>query len=241
QRRRAERRGRTTPQRGGGNYVFTSLLRCAHCQSPMQGKNFPVQRKGAEGQASPGYVCGGYQTFGKRKCYYHTVQDRPLLAAVLRKVREKFPPAFLEQCRLAFRAEAAADHTAEEAERLARQVEALDRRISRATRRLLDEEDPRVLGACRAEIQTCHDEREKAQAALEAVRRAAEGKGDPEAEVEKCMALLGRLDVVLPNATPAEVRAVLRDHLERVELWFDHEQKGRETRCRFARGLIYLR
>jgi hypothetical protein len=73
---------------------------------------------------------------------------------------------------------------------------------------------------------------------LDAARRGAEAAPDPWANVDDALTLLGLLDEALARAEPAEVRLILLDHVERVELWFRHEQVRHETHCHFARGLI---
>ena len=50
-----------------------------------------------------------------------------------------------------------------------------------------------------------------------------------------------RLDTALRDEDNAALRAVLVEAIDRVELFFDREEAGDGIRCRFARGLIYLR
>ncbi len=52
---------------------------------------------------------------------------------------------------------------------------------------------------------------------------------------------MGRLQAALRDEDGPALRAVLVEVIDRVELFFEHQQAGDGTRCRFARGLVYLR
>jgi hypothetical protein len=201
----------------------------------MIGRNMPVRIKGHEGETVPRYVCGGYFARGKAKCYFNSIDERPLLVAVLRKLKERFTPEFFELVRTALRARTGADITHGDDARLSRRIAELGESITRATRKLIAEDDARIADAYRIEIQKDHEERDRLTAEVENRQRHRQSPTDPDAEVDASLALLARLDEALPRAEPAEIRSALRDMVERIDLWYEHEHTPRETRCRFVR------
>jgi hypothetical protein len=231
-RRLIEQRKNTTPRRGGTDLVLTGLLRCGHCGGRMIGRHH---------RGVPRYLCGSYLQFGKSACAYNSLPELPLKRTIIRKLQERFTPEFFEQCRAVLKEEACADARPDDTARLARRLADLEAQLSRAARRVIVEEDEGLAAEYRKEAQRLKGERDKVAADLDAARRLTEERADPTAEVDAAMELVGRLEETLDRATPAEVRAVLGDHVEQVELWFRHEQAGRETRCHFVRGLVWLR
>jgi DNA invertase Pin-like site-specific DNA recombinase len=238
QRRLREQRRNTTPKRGGGDLVLTGLLWCGHCGRRMVGRH---KARGSAGGGPAVYLCGTYLQHGKSACNYNCLRQDALVGAVVKKIEAKFNSAFLEHCRGAIQAEVAAGRPAGNTDDLAKRLAGLEASLSRAARKVLLEEDEGLSAEYRKEAQALKNERDRLAAELATARRAEEKRGDPTAEVDAAMALVPRFREVMQRATPAERRAVLRDHVEKVELWFDHEDVGRETRCRFARGLIWLR
>ena len=67
------------------------------------------------------------------------------------------------------------------------------------------------------------------------------GRADPDALVDAAVAILARLGDVAERATPAELRVILRDHVERVEMRFTHVSRGKKTRSTFSEASIWLR
>jgi DNA invertase Pin-like site-specific DNA recombinase len=222
----------TTPCRGGGDLVLSRLLWCGHCERRMTGRH---------SRGVPIYLCGSYLQYGKSACNYNSLEQADLVRAITKKFRERFTPAFFDCCRTALLAEIEAGRPAANSDNLARRVAELDAALERAAKRVVMEEDEGLAAEYRKVAQGIKQERDRLAAELAAARRAEEEEGDPAAEVDRALALAGHLQDVMEKATLAEQRAILHDHIERVELWFDHEQAGRETHCTFARGLIWLR
>jgi hypothetical protein len=106
---------------------------------------------------------------------------------------------------------------------------------------LLTEEDEALVPALRADLLQLQQERAAAAADLEALQRVPADRARREQEVELALAQLARLKEVLKSAEPTQVQAALRELISHIELWFDHDESGREKRCRFAGGLVYLR
>jgi site-specific DNA recombinase len=248
QRQLVERRTRTTPIPGAGNFRLSGLLRCGHCGRTMTGWNIPVRRRKA-GESTPGgprvprYVCASYFAHGKQACNYNAIDEGRLLDAIARKVKERFNQEFLDAFRKAAVEEAHLLTSASDgqAEQMRRRIAELDAKIRRGAQKLLDEEDPRIVAACRATIQECTDERNRLSGELTRRDRQEAERIDPGEVADECVAVVQNLREVVAAGSPAEVRAALRDIIEYVELWFNHEETPRETKCRFARGLIYIR
>jgi DNA invertase Pin-like site-specific DNA recombinase len=236
------RRGRTTPAKGGGNLTLTGLLRCGHCQRPMTGLNV---RTGADKQGPrvQRYVCGGYALYGRQVCHYNCLDEAPLAAALAAKIREGFlNPDTLQRLREEIRRRAGSRrHGQARLSTLRRQLEALEVQADKAADLLLQEADPRVTAKVREKLVALEDRRERAAAELAAAQRDSRPGENPEALVDAAVALMGRFEEVMAGAEPAEKRAVLRGLIDRVELFFSHEQRGQRVFCRFVRGLIYFK
>jgi hypothetical protein len=68
-----------------------------------------------------------------------------------------------------------------------------------------------------------------------------EGQASAEAEIAEAEKQLWTLREGLEEKDPMQVRAVLRELVDRVELWWEHEQVGPFLKARFSRGVIYLK
>jgi hypothetical protein len=215
----------------------------------MVGRNLPVRARQGGKVVKTGtyraYVCGSYFAHGKSACLYNRLPEAPLLAAIARKLKERFSPAFLDafrRCALdELRSLGGADRQSEADEARARIAE-LEGLLDDAAEQLLREKDERVLARCRARLIAWDEEQKEMAARLKALETQEEDRPeDPDAIADACVRALEDFEDVLAKGSPAEVRAVLRDHVSHVELWFRHEQKGRETHCHFARGLVFIR
>jgi DNA invertase Pin-like site-specific DNA recombinase len=213
-RRLVEQRRNTTPKRGGGDFVLSRLLYCGHCEQRMVGRH---KERGQGGGGPAVYLCGSYLQHGKSVCNYNCLPEEALVGAVVKKISAKFTPAYLEHCRAALLAEAAAGRPAGNADALAKRVAGLDAALGRAARKVLLEEDEGLAAEYRKEAQTIKGERDRLAGELAAARRAEEARGEPAAEVDEAMALMKSFREVMRRATPAERRAVLHDHVEKVE------------------------
>jgi DNA invertase Pin-like site-specific DNA recombinase len=238
QRRLAAQRKITTPKRGGTDLVLTGMLTCGHCGRRLVGRH----KHG--GKATPIYMCGSYQAHGKGACNFNSLPEAPLLGAIIRKLHAQFTPAFFARCEQVLLAkvkgEAVAPDAVGQTQRLLAQLEA---QVARAARRVLTEDDEQ-LADLRAQLRELTGERDRQAAEVERLKREADHSrdADPLADVKAAMALVARLDEAMAHATTGEKRAILRDLVEHVEVWFRHEpiKGGAETRCTFVRGLIWL-
>ena len=59
--------------------------------------------------------------------------------------------------------------------------------------------------------------------------------------MDAATAILTRFAAVAGKAVPAELRSILGDHIERVDVRFTHALKGKKTQYTFAEATVWLR
>jgi DNA invertase Pin-like site-specific DNA recombinase len=230
-------RERTTPLPGGGDYLLNGLMVCGHCGSRMVG------RKGFNRDAAdrrPVYICNGYNRWGKAHCGCHWVRESEALDAVVGRLQEDFlNPENVTRLRAEIERQAEEDRrSAPEAERrLRKEITGLDDKIAKGNRNLALA-DPQDMPGISQAVREWRQERDRLAAELAA---GAAAPAPALAEVDLAEAELWRLREGLQDDDPAAVRAVLRECVEKVELWWDHRAKGRFTKAVFSRGLIHLK
>jgi DNA invertase Pin-like site-specific DNA recombinase len=223
----------TTPWVGGGDWLLSGLMTCGHCGNRMVGTAKWGKRV---------YLCNGYNKWGKTVCHHNIIHEAPLVAYLVRKLQEDFlNPDNLQKAREEIRRQDEEEHRPDpsQAKSLRAKVSDLERRIGQATERL--PVIPSDLLVDYAEmIRRLKDERNRALEDLAAT----EGRDDyrnAEEQLAEAEAYLWRLREAIQAAEPSEVRAVLREFISRIELFWEHEQRGKFTKGRFMRGLIYIR
>jgi site-specific DNA recombinase len=240
-RRRLARRRKLTTPRSGHDYRLTGLLRCGHCGGPMVGRH-----NGRGRRRHKAFVCAAYSQHGHRACHSNTVLEAPLFKALSRKLKaELLNPQTLARLRKIVREQARGARAAEAAEREAarRRLAELSALISKAAARLIREDNHAVQQACREEVVRLSEERDRLAATLEGAPSEASKGEASEALLGAAEALMRRFDEALAGGEPADVRAVLTDLVDRVELFFEHRKSrtGSRVYCSFVRGLVYLR
>jgi DNA invertase Pin-like site-specific DNA recombinase len=242
QKRLLQRQKRTTP-RHEHDFRLTGLLRCGHCEGRMLGQHRPLKGKDANGAAVRMFLCGNYARHGRQACHHNAIDEGPLFEAIVKKVREQYlNPTTLERLRATIRRQVARAPSATENERqrLTEKLEGLDGMIAKAARRVNTEDDPRILKACREDLQRLTDDRDRAEQALLCLP-SEDPDSDPEQIVDEAFELMRRFEDTLATAEPAAVRCLLGDLLEKVEVFFDHTPSSRGMCCTFAKALVYLR
>jgi site-specific DNA recombinase len=245
-RQRALRRKRTTP-RHEHDFLLTGLLCCGHCRGRMGGWHKPLRGKDANGRAVKVFTCDNYARHGLVACNHNSVYEEPLFRAMARKLEaELAAPDTLARLEDAIRERGRERGQRADLDRAARdqaksRADQLQEEISRATRKLIAEDNPTVQAACREEIVRLSGERDRLQEIVEAAEEAPTPAEDTEALVKKAVAQALRFKEALAEGEPAAVRAVLAELVDRVELFFDHRKTGRGVSCTFAKGLLYLR
>jgi DNA invertase Pin-like site-specific DNA recombinase len=242
QKRLRQRQKQTTP-RHEHDFRLTGLLRCAACDGRMVGRHKPLRGKHAHGACQRLFLCGNYARHGRQGCHHNAIYEEPLFDAIVRKVRDEYlNPDALARLRAIIRRKVALAPSATEKERqrLTERLCDLDGMISKAASRLLTEDDTCILKACREELKKLADDRDRTEQVLLCLP-SEDPEADPEKIVDEAMALMHRFDEVLTAGEPAAVRCLLGDLLEKVEVFFDHQQGSRGVQCTFAKALVYLR
>jgi hypothetical protein len=240
-----ENRKRTRPARDHG-FLLAGLLVCGHCQRRMIGRTSKITRKrNGKTYVYRKYCCGGYNTYGKSLCNFNTIDENLLVDVLVRKIQERFlKPANLDALRQEIRNQTQQATLEDRAKlkKLETQLVALDRQIASGTRRLLTEENEDLVPGLRAHLVVMHKERAALAAEIQQASKAGPQLNCNEGLVDLALAQMARLQEAAQNKDDRSgLRAVLQEMVSAIELWFDHKQVGRETRCQFARGLIYLR
>jgi DNA invertase Pin-like site-specific DNA recombinase len=225
----------------GNPFVLSGLLVCGHCQRGMIGRT--VKPRKGRPRTYRVYICGGYNVYGKHLCRRNSVDEAALLSALVAKLQARFlNPETLGLLREEIRRQdmAALAVPLAEWERLRERVADLERKLTRGVERLLSVDDALVAG-CREQLRQWQQQRDEAVTELDRLDAVRPDPDDLEAGVDAAVALMHRLQEALRDEDGPELRAVLAEALDRVELFFDHREAGDGVRCRFVRGLAYLR
>jgi site-specific DNA recombinase len=233
-------RERTTPHLARGGILLSGLMVCGHCGARMVGKNSwhrdTKDRK-------PVYICNGYQRWGKSACGCHYVFEADVLDVLVRKLQDEYlnpDNLAMQRADLRRQAEAANREGDGQTDRLRRQAEALERDIAQANVNMARAASAEAVEGIAQVVRLWRAERD---AILTQLAEADTGRdlAALEAELDMAERQLWQLREGLEKDDPADVRAVLGEMIDRVELWWEHRQVGRYSKARFSRGLIYLR
>jgi site-specific DNA recombinase len=237
----ARREGCSSPARSGA-FLFTGLLRCARCGWTMHGQ---TQRKGNDARRTyRRYTCGRYIAYRRRGCHSNVVQERAVLDVVLGTLRD----VFLAPKNLAALAAEIARQERQERAGSEATAAALDRRIAALTAKI-DAGMERWLTAppewaddARAKLEQWRRERATLDEQRRAVAKPSDSTAALDAVAEHIAAGVTTLRERIDAAPPAEVRAVLREMLAKIEIDFREEAYGPKRRRGVAvGGRMYLR
>ncbi len=246
-----ERRDEKTPHHNGGDFLFTRLVRCGACGSPMHGctnRKKDVDRKGRLRSSRiftfRRYICGNYNAHGKAGgCVCNTIQEAQLLRAVLRRVGEDLQDeGNLARLRdvLRRKLEARRRSDPKQAQRLRDKIKTLSGQIDRGAEKLLT--SPADLTAVLEDkLRDWQNQRRQAQAELKALESAATVATDLEVKLEQALACLRDLQAKAAGADRAKLRALIRQMVARIECHFTQVPYGKRTRSQLVNGMIYLR
>jgi site-specific DNA recombinase len=241
QKRLAERRRRTTPLAGGGDFLLTGLLHCGNCGSAHS----PRHQRQKDGTRVKVYRCNGYCEHGPlHPCASNLIHEDVLLAALIAKVKEIYlDPDRLARLREVIRRQDQED-THEDTARagqLAERLAELSRKIERGTEVLMDELDKRLVEGHRRHLQGLHDQKDRVQAELDALAMP-QAKEDLEEGVNAALAELEHFLEVVREGEPALVRVALADLISKVELFFQIRPRGKKQKTGdFVKALVYVR
>jgi DNA invertase Pin-like site-specific DNA recombinase len=179
-----ERRNRKQTKKAR-EYVLARLARCAHCGSMMQGKVAHAFRHGGERLA---YLCAGNKLKGRSVCPYRMANEDDLMAKVGEAIREEFslkPDRRAKWMRRLKEALTARVTSApEDARRLRKEIEQLERNVSRGRENLaLLPAD--MIGGVVAKVREWEDRKAVLERRLADVERVTAQVADVDAQVEE--------------------------------------------------------
>jgi DNA invertase Pin-like site-specific DNA recombinase len=245
QQRLTARRARTTPAVGAGQYLFTGLLRCAHCGWPMHG--YPCSHKAKDGTTRRyrRYICGNYNLHGRGAggCRCNTVMEHQLLTVLVIAIQAEFlKPANLRALKAEIRRQEEAEQAGREqpAAALGRHIAELESKIKTGTERWLTA-PPSLTGVLGETLEQWRRECEDLKAKRRKLDKPAPSAADLDAAAEKIAAGLTVLRERIGEADPAEIREVIRGMVERIVLRFRLVPYGRRERSVLDHGVIHLR
>jgi site-specific DNA recombinase len=236
----ARREGCSTPHKGGGGFALTGLLKCADCGWPLHGT---TASGGKGGEKYHRYVCGKYIAHGRQGCHSNAVKEAEVLDMVLQTLQEKFlEPAHLAALKAEIRRQEAAERAGQEqpSADLDRRIAALSRKLETGTERWLTAPPDLVADAGR-KLEEWRRERESLQEKRSAIAKPAASAEALDAAAEEIAQGIKTLRQRAAKAKPADLRAVLREMLEKVVIDFRQEPSGKRTRSVPTGGTMYLR
>jgi hypothetical protein len=229
----ARNRRMTTPaKRGPGFFVLTRLLVCSHCGHYMSGRLDHGRKY---------YGCTTHSRLGKHVCPGARVAEDVIFPLVVKAIREQFlNPDRLAQLRADMLAELEAEKAAGgRVEGLRRRLAELKAQVEQGNRNLAILPADRLPGVVE-QVRKLEAERDQVAAEVERI-----ASGRRKQEVAETLARaeqhLWKLREAFEASDPADVRAVLLDQVDRVELDFEHEAGARRNKHTFTGGVIYLR
>jgi DNA invertase Pin-like site-specific DNA recombinase len=244
------RRDCSTPHRGGGAFLFTGLLRCGHCGWPMHGSHLHYQHNGKR-YSYKRYICGRYNLHRRAGCSCNTVLERDVLAAVLTVIERDFlKPENLDRLRAEVRRQEEEERAGRErpAADLDRRIADLDAKICGGTERWLTA-PAGLTGLLGETLERWRREREELAERRKELAKPAATVEDFNAAADQVAGMVRGLRERVAGLSDAEVarlapelREVLKQAVEKVELWFRQIPYGtKRQRSVIDRGKLHLR
>jgi hypothetical protein len=248
---RVEKREQRTPHRNGGDFLFTRLVFCGNCGSPMHGCTNRQKDKDKTGRLRSDkirtyrrYICGRYNAHGRLGgCVCNTIPERQLLHAVVGRFGAIFgDEGNLAQLRAEIGRQLEARRQADprRVQALREKIATLRGQIDRGAERLLTS-PPDLTEVLSDKLRDWQEQRRQAQADLEALEKASEAAGNAEVQIERAMACLRELPERVADADRSKLRGVIRQMVSRIECHFEQVPYGRRTQSRLTQGRIHLR
>ena len=189
------------------------------------------------------YMCGGYNTCGSAACHYNAVEADPLADAILSKLAVTWGEGTNIDAIMAEidRQDAAeAGEGGRKVETLKRRLRQLDADLAEGIARLRSI-DRSLLEDYQQGVKALRAERDKVDAELRRAGSEPTRAADQRQQVEGAVDVLRRLDVASAADEPDLLRDVLAEAVTKIEVWFCHEPRGKQIRCKFARALVWVR
>jgi DNA invertase Pin-like site-specific DNA recombinase len=208
----------TSPHVGPGGYLFTHLLVCGDCGSFLRGQPFRGEKV---------YLCAKYKEYGGRGCSRNAVLEQRLWQAILGVLQDEIlSPERLNAIETEMVRQLEAERSSGEADRLRRQVDALDRDVERGNANLARLPEDRLPGVI-AQVRAWEGERAGLLARLHDLENGADESKKILAEARK---QLGRLRDALEAGDLEAQATVVREVVSKIEVRFAHEKtSGRRS------------
>ncbi len=218
----------TTPHRGGGNFLFTRLVRCGKCGAAMHGT------PGWKGALH--YACTHARDNGS--CEGNRVKQDELAEHVVDAIVQRFTnPAIVARLRDELHKQVKTTTRKANVGSLTKRLASIDGKLVKAKRRLC-EVDVDMLPVVQEHIRDLTRQRTEVQAAWEAAKTPQAALiGDADAKVQAAMERFARLRQTLQASNTAALRELLAETVGKVEVW--SERNGRQYHLQ--RGLIHVR
>ena len=230
-----------SPYRPKGNpYLVAGLLKCAHCSNGMVGMKTTITAKPEYEHRL--YICAGYQQGGTSVCNRHYVTESVISDVLVRKLEDELlNPSKLAELRKELRRQLRPVKSAEDPQRLRKQIEALDRRIDQGAEKMLAA-PPSLTATLTAKLDQWHQQRAALEARLKAlVTPEAASAAESDKMVDEAIGELAGLREGLHQEDRLVLRDVLQQLVGKVELWFKWRPERKRQRAALVRGLIHLR
>jgi site-specific DNA recombinase len=224
-----ERKRRTTPHLNGGIFLFTGLVRCGKCDSAMTGS---LDRQNIY------YRCANSKMKGL--CTPNSFRQDEMLACVVDTIEAYWMDSeTVKRLRQALRDLMEAEHPKVNAKQIESQLAALDARLAKAKRRLV-EVDTDMLALVQEQIRALQGQHEQLATALRAASTPRSALyDDADRRIQTALELFSHLRGVLESADPVHQREVMRQTVSRIESW--SERTPPKNHYRLDHGNIDLR
>ncbi len=221
-------------------YVLTGLLFCGHCGAKMYGAR-RSRKKGGKTYVQYKYVCSAYHTQGKQVCSYHSIEQKPLLDYLTRRIQQIIVGGggmdeLAVRIRERLEARRATDPTQVAA--IQNRIDQLDKEIEHGTRRLLRAPDD-VADLLARELACIRRERGRLSGELAELEQ--QRPDDVEMAAKATADRLWKLADSFQQAKPTRLREILSRNIARIDLHFGRKEKSTRVECPFSYGIMYLR
>ena len=226
-----ERQTVTTPKRDGGEFLFTSILRCGKCNSAMHGH--------ANGPRLY-YWCQGFKMKGASYCDLNAIKQTDVLGCVVDAIEAHWMnPKVVSRLRSAMHELVDIEHPKVDSKQIEGQLTAVDAKLAKAKRRLV-ECDSDMLPDVQDAIRALRSQREQLETALRACSTPkATLYAAADERIDTAVGLFCGLRQELERADVVRQREILRETVSTIKVWA--ERDGWKDRYRLDHGEIELR
>jgi DNA invertase Pin-like site-specific DNA recombinase len=224
------------------DYPLSGLLFCGDCGSRMTSLTVQIGRP-AKAEVRR-YECTTYRNQGRDRCNMNPIMEETILPLVFEAVRKRFSdPATVKALRERIRA-ARKRRDGDQAERvvtLRKQIAERAGKISLGYENLLSIA-PDLRPRSEAALRKWEADQAEAQEELRRLEQAAVASAEEDAHVEKALKAFGLLGELVAQANNLpEVRKAVRAYVERVDLTFTQEDRGKRRFSTCTRATVHFR